>query len=154
MEQIIVRPAALEDIDVLLRFEQGVITAERPFDVTLREDPITYYDIEGMIAAPHIELVVATLGDTIIGSGYARIEKAKPYAAHEQYAYLGFMYVDPQYRGKGINNKIIDALKAWSLTQNITEMRLEVYHDNLSAIKAYEKAGFSKYMIQMRIAIK
>lgn len=154
MDQIITRKATLEDINTLLRFEQGVITAERPFDITLREDPINYYDIENMITSPHIELVVATLGETIIGSGYARIETAEQYLAHEKHAYLGFMYVDPQYRGKGINLLIMEALKAWSLAQNITEMTLQVYHDNLSAIKAYEKAGFSKHMIKMRMAIK
>ncbi len=36
---------------VLRRFEQGVIQAERPFDITLADDPIQYYDIEAMIIA-------------------------------------------------------------------------------------------------------
>jgi ribosomal protein S18 acetylase RimI-like enzyme len=154
MEPITIRRAAKEDIETLLRFEQGVITAERPFDSTLKEDPISYYDIAEMITAPHIEIVVAQAGNTIVGSGYARIESVEQYLAHEKHAYLGFMYVDPLYRGKGINLQIIEALKAWALTQNITEMRLQVYHDNLPAIKAYEKAGFSKYMIIMRMGIK
>jgi GNAT superfamily N-acetyltransferase len=38
-----------------------------------------------------------------IDAGYARIEQAKPYLKHTAYAYLGFMYVLPAYRGKGIN---------------------------------------------------
>ena len=60
----------------------------------------------------------------------------------------------PEFRGKGVNSKLIEELKKWSQLQGITEMRLEVYHQNISAIKAYEKFGFSKHMIEMRCSIQ
>jgi ribosomal protein S18 acetylase RimI-like enzyme len=154
MEEIIIRKASINDIETLRRFEQGVIITERPFDPTLKKGDIFYYDIEGMMDAPHIELLVAALNDELVGCGYARIEKAKPYLQHEHKAYLGFMYVDPKHRGKEINKKIIDALKQWSLSQNVSEMRLDVYMDNTAAIKAYEKAGFTKHMVEMRMGLK
>ena len=86
----------------------------------------------------------------LIGSGYARIEASKHYLLHTRHAYLGFMYVVPEHRGKGVNQLIIEALKQWSLSQNITELRLDVYSENQPAINAYEKAGFTKYLIEMR----
>src|SRR6187549_3575633 len=138
MEQVRIRKANLADLETLLGFEQGVISAERPFDVTLKTDT-RYYDIEKMIEVPNVELLVAELDNEVIGSGYARIEAAKPYNRHSQHAYLGFMYVKPEHRGKGINKMIIDELARWSATQQITELRLDVYHPNESAIKAYEK---------------
>ena len=150
MDEVKIRKATLDDIETLLVFEQGVIRAERPFDKTLHEDPVNYYDIEAMIRADNIELVVAEIGEQIIGSGYARIEKSKHYLKHRVHAYLGFMYVVPEHRGKGINKKIINALKLWAQAQNITEFRLDVYHNNSAAIKAYENAGFVKHMIEMR----
>jgi ribosomal protein S18 acetylase RimI-like enzyme len=45
----------------------------------------------------------------------------------------------------------METLKAWATTHRISELRLEVYAENLSAIKAYEKVGFQKHMIEMRI---
>jgi GNAT superfamily N-acetyltransferase len=153
MDQIIVRKASLQDLNTLFRFEQGVITAERPFDSTLKNGDIYYYELEEMITASHIEIVVAELGHELIGSGYARIEKAKHYLQHEYHAYLGFMYVEPKHRGKGVNMKIINALKEWAISQNIAELRLEVYADNVSAIKAYEKAGFRSNMVEMRMGL-
>ncbi len=51
---------------------------------------------------------------------------------YSTHAYLGFMYTLPEYRGQGINKRIIDALKNWAAIQNITEFRLEVYYDNIS----------------------
>ena len=153
MNPIIIRPARHTDLDTLFRFEQGVITAERPFDPTLKEDPLHYYDLPAMIDAPDIALMVAESAGVLIGSGYARIEPSKPYLRHPLHAYLGFMYVEPAHRGKGINSMIIDALKAWALSCNITELRLDVYYANTSAIRAYEKAGFSQHLINMRLGI-
>lgn len=154
MENLLIRKATINDLDILLAFEQGVIAAERPFDSTLGDSPIHYYDIEQMIATPEVELLVAELQNKIIGSGYAIIEDAKPYLKHPQHAYLGFMYVVPEHRGKGVNQKIIDALSNWSASKNIFELRLDVYYQNNSAIKAYEKTGFMRHMIAMRKGLK
>ncbi|GGH02894.1 GNAT family N-acetyltransferase [Mucilaginibacter phyllosphaerae] len=153
MENITIRPATIADIDTLRQFEQGVISAERPFDPTLKDGHINYYDLNEFITAPHIYLLVAELNGGLIGSGYSRIETSKIYLKHQQHAYLGFMYVLPQHRGKGVNKMIIDALKEWSVKQGVTEFSLQVYYQNTSAIKAYEKAGFNRHMIKMRMGL-
>lgn len=153
MSQINIRKATLEDLSILLEFEQGIISAERPFDTTLKEDPISYYDIEKMITAIDVEVVVAAIESEIVGSGYARIETAKTYLKHDNYAYLGFMYTDPKHRGKGVNAKIIEALKEWCRSHKIIELRLDVYNDNPSAIRAYEKVGFKKHLLNMRVQL-
>ena len=150
MNEIAIRKATEADLPTLYRFEQGVINTERPFISRLKQGDVHYYNLVHMLTAPHIHLVVAEKNGTLIGSGYARIEEARHYLDHPKHAYLGFMYVEPEYRGKGVNNKIIDALLQWSRAQGITESVLEVYYDNHPAIKAYEKAGFLKYMITMR----
>jgi GNAT superfamily N-acetyltransferase len=147
---IILRKAIPADIDTLLQFEQGIIATERPFDPTLREGPLHYYDLNAMMTAPDVHLLVAELDGRLVGSGYARIQTAKPYLKHPVHAYLGFMYVDPAHRGEGINTLIIDALGQWAHGQGITELRLDVYNNNTRAILAYEKAGFTRHMIAMR----
>lgn len=150
MNQLLIRKATRMDLSTLLQFEQGVINAERSFDSTLADASIHYYDITQMIEAPEVELLVAELNQEIVASGYARIEPAKPYLKHALHAYLGFMYVVPQHRGKGINKKIMEALQTWAASKNIMECRLDVYQQNQPAIQAYEKDGFIKHMICMR----
>ena len=149
MGEITVRVADTTDLPTLLSFEEGVIEAERPFDVTLGDD-IRYYDMDAMLTMPNVRLVVAVLDGEVIGSGYARIEEAKPYLKHDRHSYMGFMYTVPEHRGKGVNWKIIEALEEWSRSQGVTEMRLEVYIDNLAAVRAYEKVGFAGYVLKMR----
>jgi GNAT superfamily N-acetyltransferase len=153
MENITMRKATLDDVPTLLRFEQGVVETERPFDPTLKAHPNSYYDIPRMIEDPLVHLVVAECGRQLIGCGYARIEASKHYLRHQRHAYLGFMYVEPEWRGKNINQMIIEYLRVWTMTKGLTEMRLEVYVKNLAAIKAYEKAGFSQLLVQMRMGV-
>ena len=153
MKNIIVRAAQKDEIVTLLTFEQGIVTAERPFDSTLKEGEIHYYDLIHLIESPEAEVVVAEIDGELVGSGYALIKEAKPYLKHAHYAYLGFMYVKPQYRGQGVNKAILEALKQWSVSQNIREIRLEVYEDNTVAKKAYEKAGFKGNLLEMRMEL-
>ncbi|MEO2053679.1 MAG: GNAT family N-acetyltransferase [Allomuricauda sp.] len=147
-----IRTATLEDLPVLLAFEQEIIKAERPFDVTIKEDPVSYYDLGQMIQDSNARVVVAELDGKIVASGYAIPKKARHYLDHEWHAYLGFMYTDENYRGRGINALVVEALKKWSVENGFKEIRLTVYSDNLPAIKAYEKVGFKKHIIEMRLA--
>lgn len=151
MKDIVVRKATLEDLATLKRFQQGVVQAERDFDPTIKDGAVEYYDIAPMLSADEIRFVVAEAGTRAVGCGYARIEAAKHYLKHAVHAYLGLMYVDPEYRGRAVNLAIIAALKDWSVSRGIGEMRLEVYSANLAAIKAYEKAGFGPWSLEMRL---
>jgi RimJ/RimL family protein N-acetyltransferase len=137
----------------LLEFEQDLIDVERPFDPTIKCGNTYYYDLKSMITSDNTGLVIAELNKEIIGCGYALIKNAKSCFEYAQYSYLGFMYIKPEYRGKGVNKKIIDALQQWSLSKGIHELRLQVYCDNVAAIKAYDKAGFSKLLVTMRMGI-
>ncbi len=151
MHNITLRPATTQDLPTLLKFEQGIISDERPFDPTHKDETIHYYDLPAMIESPLVELIVAELDGIAVGSGYARLEKAKPYKKFEQFAYLGFMYVVPEHRGKGINAHVMGYLREWSKKQGVTELRLEVYCENEKAVRAYEKVGFMRYMYTMRM---
>lgn len=144
------RPATSADLPVLLQFEQGIITAERPFDPTLKPDPISYYDVGAMILDPNVEVVVACDGDLIVGSGYAKEKPSDHYVDPPTHCFLGFMFVRPEYRGQGVNGLVTEALLEWARSRGHTEVQLRVYDDNEGAIRAYEKKGFSKYMVTMR----
>ncbi len=151
LDHIIIQEAALEDIHTLKQFEQEVIKYERPFAPNLKEDPITYYNLENLIKCKDTQVLVAIIDHTIVGSGYASIEKSAIYKKPDQYAYLGFMYVAPNHRGKGINGKLTQQLIDWATSRNISEIQLDVYANNTSAINAYNKVGFIPDLLKMRL---
>lgn len=151
MQDITLRPATLDDLETLEKFEQGVIQYERPFVPNLKPDPIEYYAIEELIENENACFVVAEVDGELVGSGYALIEESKPTKKEHFHAYLGFMYVVPAYRGKGINGKIIKYLMDWAKENDISEIVLDVYAENESALKAYEKLGFQPDLLNMRL---
>lgn len=146
-----IRKATLADLPLLLEFEQALIKVERPMDSTIKEGEVSYYDIADFIQQKDTEVLVAECDSKIVASGYAQIKGDRHYLKHDLQGYLGFMYVDEAYRGQGLNKLLIDDLIQWCKKRAVNEIRLAVYQDNPSAISAYEKVGFKKHLITMRL---
>jgi len=153
MNPVTIRTATLKDLDTLLDFEKGIMEFERTIDMTIKEGDAHYYDLAALITSPDAEVVVAEQDGELIGSGYAHIIDSKSYLKHQRHAHMGFMYVKPEHRGKGVNQMIIETLQQWVLSKDVNEFRLEVYHNNASAIKAYEKVGFIPLLLEMRMEL-
>ena len=154
MEEFSLRKASLRDESVLLEFEQKVLEAERPYNSTIKLVGASYYDLTDLLTSNNSHLLVAVVKDTVVGSGYAQIRTSKQSLTHDVHSYLGFMYVVPQYRGRGINKRIVERLIQWSNSQGISDCYLDVYSENEAAIQAYEKVGFVKSMIEMKLNLE
>jgi GNAT superfamily N-acetyltransferase len=148
-----IREAKIEELETLLEFERGIVEAERPFNPLIKDGEVHYYDLAALVRSPLAGVFVAELSGELIASGYALEKEAKDYLKHDRYAYLGFMYVKPEHRGKGVNKLILDSLLDWARSRGLHEIRLEVYSENAAAIRAYEKAGFEPHLLEMRIAV-
>lgn len=150
----IVRKATPNDLQVLQEFKMGLIRAELPMDPTIKEDTTSYYDLAALISSEDSELFVVELDKDIVASGYAKIMDDRPYLKHDKQGYLGFMFVPEKHRGNGYNKLIVDQLLAWCKERNIYEIKLDVYDVNDAALRAYEKAGFKKHLINMRLDLR
>ena len=148
-----VRPAKEEEIQVLLNFEQKLIEFEKPFDPTLKDGNISYYNILSKIKNKDSLVLVVEYNNEIIGSGFGDIIRAKPFLKHEYFTSLGFFYVKDEYRSKGVNKLIIKELIKWSKKRGVSEMILNVYDENTNAKAAYLKYGFKPNLLEMRMEI-
>ena len=59
-------------------------------------------------------------------------------------ASIGSVYVQPQYRGRGIAKLLLEDIQNYAKTQGVEILSLTVAKDYFSAIKAYQKFGFIK----------
>ena len=150
----IVRKAKPEDLPVLIEFMKGLVEAERPMDPTIKDGHVVYYDLSEIMGNDNSDLYVVELNNELVASGYAKIKEDRPYLKHDKQGYLGFMFVPEKHRGNGYNKLIMDVLLKWCKARHIDEIRLDVYEDNPSAIRAYEKVGLKKHLINMRMNIK
>jgi ribosomal protein S18 acetylase RimI-like enzyme len=151
LETLTLRKASIKDHSALLALEQKVIEAERPFNSTIRPEGAIYYDLEQLLTNEDSHVAVAEREGHIIATGYAQIRASKQSLKHERHTFMGFMYVSPEYRGLGINRQIITSLIGWSKEQGVQDFYLDVYIGNEAAINAYEKVGFVKSIIEMKI---
>jgi RimJ/RimL family protein N-acetyltransferase len=150
---ITLRPAKISDLKTLLEFEQGVIEAERPMDRFLKKGAIYYYNIEELIVSKSIQFMVADDNGELVGSGYIRLEDSRHYHKNSRYGYLGFIFVKLSHRGQRIITLILESLKEWAVEKELKELRLDVYSDNVAALKSYERFGFTKSLVNMRMDI-
>lgn len=153
MAEISIRRAEASDLEALQCFEQGIIEAERPFDPTIKKERVTYYDLGVLINSPEAFVAIAEADGAPVGCGFARRAASRLFTEPAFHAYVGLMFVEPQWRGRGVNARILARLKEWARENGLTEMRLEVYPTNAAATHAYEKAGFEPYMLEMRLAL-
>jgi GNAT superfamily N-acetyltransferase len=153
MNNIVIRAAVQSNLPILKGFEQGIIATERPLNDSLKTDDICYYDIGALIDADNSVVMVADDNGQVVGSGYARIKESKAHLVHDLHAYLGFMYVAPSHRGRGINQLIIQSLINWGKSQGMQNFDLDAYAQNHSAIRAYQKLGFNSSLIEMKLSI-
>ena len=148
---MIFRQATHNDLPALLALEQAVVEAERPFNDAIKPNSATYYDLPDLIDSEQSLLLVAEQKGEVVATGYGQIRPSKASLVHESHCYLGFMFVAPHFRGKGLNQQILDKLIAWSKNLDVNHFYLDVYAQNHAAIRAYEKAGFTSNMIEMKL---
>ncbi|HBE67082.1 MAG TPA: GNAT family N-acetyltransferase [Planctomycetaceae bacterium] len=169
--QVTARTARLSELPTLRRFEQGIVAAERPFDPTLLPDPIAYHDFESLMDSPDAEVAVAEIARTekakaktagvktakadsvLVGCGFAVKKASRHYTEPSFHAHFGCMFVEPEFRGKGVNQAILRHLVSWAKSMGLLETRLTVYPENAAAVRAYEKAGFAAHLLEMRMRI-
>lgn len=137
----------------MLCLEQAVVEAERPYNDMIKAKDAIYYDLENLLTDDASSLLVAEFDGQIVGTGYAQIRDSKPSLKHSKHAYLGFMYVMPAHRGLGINKQIMEKLMDWSQQQGVSDLYLDVYEGNDAAIRAYEKVGFVKSLVEMKVSL-
>jgi GNAT superfamily N-acetyltransferase len=153
LNNIKIRSALISDKVNLLHLEQQVIEAERPYNNSIKPNNAAYYDMDNLLTSERSKLVVAEHNNQIIGTGYVQIRESKKSLKHKQHGYLGFMYVDADFRGLGVNKQIMENLIEWAKIEGITDFYLDVYRDNDAAIRAYEKVGFTQSMVEMKLSV-
>jgi ribosomal-protein-alanine N-acetyltransferase len=69
--------------------------------------------------------------------------KYEPILENERWAELGVLIGDPEFRGKRVFAEVLAASAVWlKVNRQIERIRLGVELENLSAVTAYQKAGF------------
>jgi len=133
-----IKKATQKDAKQLLNLHQTTLLEPQ----NLLQDPETWQhslaDEKENIKSNDLYLVTID-GNQIVGSLiFVRGEYRK-----NKHAGQFEIFIRQEFRGKGIGQKLIKELLKWAKQHKIKRIELEVWGNNLSAIKLYKKIGFT-----------
>lgn len=120
------RLAANRDLDSLVALEERCFASDR-----FHEEQINY-----LLEEANATTFVVESENRIVGAAYMLWRKKSP---------VGRLYniaVDPDMRGRGLGQQLLDVCRQEAEWRNCTTMSLEVRVDNAGAIALYERNGF------------
>ncbi len=82
--------------------------------------------------------LVAEVGDEPVGLAWVRIESADRARAN-----LYQMWVDPEFRGRGIGQALLSTAVEWARLAGAQAIELDVTYGDTPAMRMYAKAGFA-----------
>ena len=95
---------------------------------------------------------VAEENGTLIGYASVRV---KPFEYRKsKYIEIGDIGVSPEFRGKNIGTRLIDACVKWGKEQGASRIFVTSYFKNERAIKFYKKSGFAEIDVSLEKDIK
>lgn len=117
---------------------------ESKYDKTLDNDYVVKDYFKNIIKKPNHILLCYEEDNTIVGYIYL-----KPLTEGSKIAFINGLFVEEEYRGKGIATKLIDeAIKI--AKENYNYIEINVMYNNEVAYKIYKKLGFNDLSVTLR----
>jgi ribosomal protein S18 acetylase RimI-like enzyme len=137
-DELVIREAIPDDAEKLLSFlnkvsqETDFITHDSIRDVTVDDEKLS---IDQIYNSPNDELILAILGDDIIG--FSRLEEVN--SSESEFGIV----VEKDFWNNGVGSYLTEDILAYAKESPIRKVSLEVYKNNLAAIHLYENHGFT-----------
>jgi RimJ/RimL family protein N-acetyltransferase len=140
MEYVIER-ASLDDTKAIHAY-LNEIAAGKPDVLFLRPNGFPFDQVEKLIESSYestddLFLVAKTKSDILGTLTFSRYSKMETRHSGD----FG-MSVHPDHRRKGIGNRLIKELESWAQANGICKIELQVWSNNIPAIRLYEKLGY------------
>ena len=126
---IVVRTAEIGDVSKLVAIECRCFEADR----------VSARSFRHLLRHAHSINLVATVDSAVVGYVTVLLRKGSDLARVYSLA------VDPQWQGRGIGARVLEAAEGRAATAGCRRLRLEVRADNDRAVRQYERAGYVQF---------
>jgi ribosomal protein S18 acetylase RimI-like enzyme len=152
-----IRKAKEEDLDEIIGQWKDFMDYHTSFDRfwtrSERGHEKVYTFIRSILNKPDFQVLVATLGQRIIGYQISQIQEHPPILQRTRYCLVNDIAIEKEFRGKGIGSMMFAKVKKWAKSKGVDRMELQVASGNLRAIRFYEKQGMKPYTLHMHLDI-
>lgn len=148
------RKAQKSDIEVIQKLNKKLSEKEaEEFDetinveYTLTDDAAEWY--RQRITEEDGFAMVAEDSEEVIGYAVGGIHDAEEFRDIDRLAEIESMYLEPEYRGKGIGTQFVEKLRDWAVENNADRLRAEASAGNKAGIKFYRNKGLEDYSLTL-----
>ena len=136
-DELVIRPAATDDVPLVLALIKELAEYERMSDQVVATEADVRRALFG--ATPFAEAVIAALGETPVG--FALFFHTFSTFLARPGLYLEDLYVQPEYRGRGVGRRLLVYLARLARTRGCGRFEWSVLDWNEPAIRAYRRTG-------------
>lgn len=139
-----------EELQKCNEFLNKLIIDEKKYDDNIDENLVTnnYYQI--VYKKENNKLFIAVDNNMILGYIFIKITNPRLNAELYKEAIIDALYVDKEYRNKGIATKLIEKAKEYSKENNAKKISISVIKDNQKALNLYNKLGFKEFSFRLK----
>ncbi|MCK9790005.1 N-acetyltransferase family protein [Providencia rettgeri] len=151
-----IREAIKSDVESILSLYQILFSEMALFDPERLQPAEQVREfIENAIIDDKFCLLVAEFNGEIKGFCIAQQQAADPYncVVPRNFGYIFDLVVAPNFRGEKAGQKLLNAMKAWAKSRQLSHLELSVLAQNHKAIKFYEREGLTEISRTMGITL-
>jgi shikimate dehydrogenase len=112
--------------------------------------------MESQIESPDSDYLVAAAGSRIVGFlNLAEDSRpAHPIFVPKRFAVVESMVVAEEFRDRGIGTRLLEEAEAWARARGLESVQLNVWADNLAAIRLYQRLGYETISQKMELDLQ
>lgn len=152
-----IRKAKIKDVNQIVIFAISMLkyhnNLDSYFDPVKNVKGIYKKFIRRCIYSKNRCLLVAEINNRIVGYALGETKSRPPIFNKRKIGFISDIFVDKNYRRKGIAKRFIVGLNKWFISKKFEYVELTVHTKNNIANKAWEKNGFKSYLFMKKIKL-
>lgn len=146
MSGLTVRRATIDDLDVVVALRIALLREypEHPVYGRLRPDAEmrAHAIFAAQLDSDNEAVFLAEKRGTTVGLLRCVETVSSPLLEPDRYCYISSVYVDPEWRRKGVLRTLFDSAQEWCRKRGLTEMRLHNVGSRAGSAAAWDALGF------------
>ncbi len=109
--------------------------------------------ISNLLARDRSSIAIAELNNKIVGYSVFNLNASEPFKVKERWCYISDLYVEKEYRRKGIGSELIKYIEEQAKQRDVKKIRLIIWKENEPAMEFYRKNDFKivGYLLEKQI---
>ena len=153
---MLIRNATKQDIQFIAKLVRQMVDYHQVIDKYYKaysnyDDREITSHYESLIKDRNTKIIIAEENKKVIGYFMGAIEKAPQYIHPKRIGVIFDVFIQKEYRNRGISKKIFKELLGWFKKKKIKHIELTVDARNKIGLKAWKKLGFFDFRLKMRL---